>query len=173
MGDVSEVEQKLIDLLTERVHGAFIAARRAGVESILDDAEGIAAAMSAALPVLDPMDELIGPFYDTSGLVKWLGKTRQTLSEQTRNGRLIGMQDGAGKWVYPTWQFDAEGRVHTELAALWRKLRTEAPPWTAAAWMCAPSPDLDGVNAVAWIKAGRPIEPIEVAAAEDVERWSW
>lgn len=173
MAEVSEVERKLIDLLTDRVHSAFAAARRAGVESILDDAEGIADAMSAALPVLDPMDELIGPFYDTGGLVKWLGKTRQTLSEQTRNGALIGMQSADGKWVYPIWQFESDGRVNPELVRLWRTLRTEAPAWTAATWMCVPSPDLEGDSAVAWIKAGRDTGPIDFAAADDVERWSW
>ena len=172
MADVSEVEQKLIDLLTQRVHGAFAAARRAGVESILDDAEGIAAAMSAALPILDPMDELIGPFYDTGGLVKWLGKTRQTLSEQTRNGRLIGMQDAAGKWVYPTWQFDDAGRVHPALVEVWRLLRTEADPWTAAAWMCAPGTETDGRSAVDWLTAQEDPAPVMAVAAEDVWRWA-
>lgn len=173
MAEVSEVEQKLIDLLTQRVHGAFAAARRAGVESILDDAEGIAEAMSAALPVLDPMDELIGPFYDTSGLVKWLGKTRQTLSEQVRNGRLIGMQDAGGKWVYPTWQFDGAGQVHPRLVEVWQLLRTEADPWTAAAWMCAPGADTAGRSAVDWLVSGEDPEPVMFAAKDDVWRWSW
>ncbi|KXO88888.1 hypothetical protein [Tsukamurella pseudospumae] len=119
------------------------------------------------------MDELIGPFYDMDGLVEWLGRTKQAIGEQTRDGRLIGMQDAAGRWVYPTWQFDGAGAVHPPLIEVWQLLRTEADPWTAAEWMCVRNPDTGGRIAADWLISGEDPEPVMCAARDDVGRWSW
>ena len=52
----------------------------------LDD---LAARMVAALPSVHPWDTAIGPFYDTAGLMLWLGVTRQALADRERRGTLL------------------------------------------------------------------------------------
>src|SRR5687767_13507488 len=45
----------------------------------LGDVEDLAERMMAALPSVHPLDQPLGPFYDTSGLISWLGISRQAL----------------------------------------------------------------------------------------------
>jgi hypothetical protein len=39
-------------------------------------------------------DEITGPFYDTSGLIRWLGITRQALHQQVARYAILSPLDG-------------------------------------------------------------------------------
>jgi hypothetical protein len=60
---------------------------------------------AGALPASHPFDAVIGPFYDTTGLTKWLGVSRQALHQRVKVGSILGCPLDDGAIVYPAWQF--------------------------------------------------------------------
>lgn len=77
MDSLAEQERKLMDLLTRRVHQTFADARAAGVPGeVFYDVESITRSMLAAPPASHAHDQLVGPFYDTTGLTQWWGVSR-------------------------------------------------------------------------------------------------
>ncbi|MDV6305359.1 hypothetical protein R3P93_22575 [Rhodococcus cerastii] len=78
-----------MELLTDRVRATFVEARAAGVPAeVFGDVEAIATAMVAALPTSHPYDRLVGPFYDTAGLTKWLGVSHQQEYRREHHDRM-------------------------------------------------------------------------------------
>lgn len=68
MNALVEQERKLMDLLTRHVHQTFTDARAAGVPAeVFGDIESIVRSMAAAPPTIQIYDQLVGPFYDTTG----------------------------------------------------------------------------------------------------------
>jgi hypothetical protein len=82
------------------------------------DPDEVAKTMVAALPVAHPFNAATGPFYDTPGLVKWLGITRQALHHRVKTGQLLACPTEDGHTVYPAWQFTTEGGTIPHLTAL-------------------------------------------------------
>lgn len=173
METLIEQERKLMDLLSHRVHKTFAAARAAGVPAdVFGDVESIADSMTAALPTSHVYDQLVGPFYDTNGLTRWWGVSRQAISKKVATGTVIACQLADGQWVYPVWQFTTARTVHPNLISLWKILREAADPWTCAVWLRSPQQELDNRSAVDWVVSGNPNEaPLAVARA-DAERWA-
>ncbi|MBB3040078.1 hypothetical protein [Hoyosella altamirensis] len=170
MSSLDDKERELMDVLRNRVHHAFMAARKGGVpHSAFDDAEALAEAMIAALPSSHVFDRLVGPFYDTAGLVRWLGTSRQAIAKRVHAGSLIACQLEDRQWVYPVWQFTSSGALHPGLNDVWKVLRAGADPWTCAVWMCAENEQL-GETAVEAIRAGRTSAVLELAHV-DAARW--
>lgn len=173
MNTLIEQERKLIDLLTRSVHRAFADARAAGVpDDVFGDVEAIARSMTAALPTIQIYDRLVGPFYDTAGLTKWRGVSRQAIHQAVAAGTIIACQLDGGQWVYPTWQFTDSKTTDSALLTLWATLSAAAEPWTCAVWLRSPQPELDGRSAVDWIAQGRPLEAALSCARADAHRWA-
>ncbi|MGW0041893.1 hypothetical protein [Rhodococcus sp. NPDC003348] len=168
-----EQERELLDLLTRRVHETFADARAAGVPAeAFGDVEAIAAAMAAALPTTHVYDQLVGPFYDTGGLTRWWDVSRQAVNKAVAAGTVIACRLADGQWVYPTWQFTAEGTAHPHLITLWKLLRAAADPWTCAVWLRSPQPGLGDRSAVDWVTDGHPIDTALELARADAARWA-
>lgn len=173
MTTFAEQERKLMDILTRRVHQTFADARAAGVPAeVFDDVESIARSMTAALPSSHVYDQLVGPFYDTTGLTQWWGVSRQAINKAVAVGTVIACRLDGGQWVYPTWQFTDSGSVHPHLITLWQTLRTAADPWTCALWLRSPQPDLGDRTAADWITDGYPVDPALTLARADTQRWA-
>lgn len=173
MTTFSEQERKLLDLLAHSVHKTFASARAAGVPvEVFDDVESIAQSMTSALPTGHIYDQLVGPFYDTAGLTRWWGVSRQAISKAVASGSVIACRLAGGQWVYPTWQFTDSGTVHPHLVKLWTTLVAAADPWTCAVWLRSAHPELDDRSAVDWIADGHPIEAVLELARVDAERWA-
>ncbi|MDG3010695.1 hypothetical protein G4X40_11095 [Rhodococcus sp. D2-41] len=173
MNTLVEQERKLMDLLTRRVHKTFADARAAGVPvEVFDDVESIAASMAAALPATHVYDQLVGPFYDTSGLTRWWGISRQSVNKSVAAGSVIACRLDDGQWVYPTWQFTAAATVHPHLITLWKALRGAADPWTCAVWLRSPQAELGDRSVADWVISGEPVEAALELARADVARWS-
>ena len=168
MAEASEMEHRLMILLAERVHHTF--ASDCGPDGV-GGLERIADAMVAALPGNHPYDQTIGPFYDTAGLTRWWGVSRQSLHKKIAAGSLIACPLDDGQLSYPVWQFTTSATVHPSMTAVWRALRVAADPWTCALWMSAPSEDLDGATAVEWLAQGREVATVLRAAEADAQRW--
>lgn len=160
--------------VTERVHEKFARAGRANIApEAFGDPEGIAAAMVAAIPAGHVFDEISGPFYDTSGLIEWLGVSRQALNQRVQKYALLAcpLADGAGV-VYPTWQFLDNGSTIASLGEVLRVLATGTDDrWMVALWMQAVSDDLDGLRPSGWLRMGRDPQRVLDLATDAAQRW--
>ncbi len=173
MNTLAEQERKLMDLITRRVHQTFAYARAAGVPAdVFDDVESIARSMVAALPTSHVYDQLVGPFYNTTGLTQWWGVSRQAVNKAVVANTVIACRLDAGQWVYPTWQFRASGTVHPHLITLWKTLRVAADPWTCAVRLRSPQSELGNRSAADWIAGGHPHESALALARADAQRWA-
>ncbi|WP_137725803.1 hypothetical protein [Prescottella subtropica] len=173
MNTLIEQERKLMDLLTRRVHQTFADARAAGVPAdVFGDVEAIADAMTSALPASGVYDQLVGPFYDTAGLTRWWGVSRQAVHKAVTAGTVIACRLADGQWVYPIWQFTSDGTVAPHLITVWKTLRAAADPWTCAVWLRSPHPGLGDVTAVDWIADGRDLGTVLDLAHADAARWA-
>lgn len=173
METLADQERRLMELLADRVREAFVEARASGVPAaVFRDVEAIATAMVAALPTSHPYDRLVGPFYDTTGLTRWLGVSRQSVNKSIGAATTIACKLDDGQWVYPTWQFTSARTVHPHLITLWKTLRAAADPWTCAMWLRTAQSALGDRSAVDWVTGGRPVEEPLALAHADVERWS-
>lgn len=116
--------------------------------------------------------QLVGPFYDTGGLTRWWGISRQAVNKAVAAGTVIACRLGDSQWVYPTWQFTAEGTVRPQLITLWSALRNAADPWTCALWLCSPQSELADRSAADWVIDGHPLDTALELARADAARWA-
>ena len=120
------------------------------------------------------LDDVVGPFYDAEGVVRYLALCEGELAERIATNGVIWAALANGTPVFPAWQFDDDERVRSGLLRVWQTLRRGADPWTAALWMRAPSPDLGGVTAVGYLAADASparLEYVTMLADLDSERW--
>ena len=90
MTDLASFERQIMRLVGLRVHDRLRRASEAqlGPEAF-GDPEQIADAMVAALPLGHVFDEISGPFYDTAGLSRWLGISRQALHQKVARHAIL------------------------------------------------------------------------------------
>lgn len=79
---------QVVATVTARVRSRLDALAAAGVPlESLGSPDQVADQVAAALPTSrHPYDLELGPFYDTGGLTRWLGVTRQALADRVRRG---------------------------------------------------------------------------------------
>lgn len=86
------------------------------------------------------MLQVAGPFYDTPGLVGWLGVTAQALDDCVHHRRLLGLPSMEGPLFYPTAQFLHDRTTVAGLKEALDILATGAnDPWTWALWLAGSS----------------------------------
>lgn len=112
--------------------------------------------------------EHVGPFLDAAGVAALLGGvSKQAISQRTRARRLLALRTGAGRLVYPLWQF-RDGDVLSGLAQVLDAAGydPERPTtgWTLASWLSTEDPEL-GASPRSLLAAGR-LAPVLAAAAE-------
>ena len=77
MTDLASLERQIMRSVGAKLRERLKKAGEANLDAdAFGDPEEIAEAMVAALPVGHVYDEISGPFYDTSGLTRWLGISR-------------------------------------------------------------------------------------------------
>lgn len=174
MSDLSVLEWTIMEALRARIHERFSAAEAAGATvSDFGDPDEVAETMVAALPVSHPFDAVTGPFYDTPGLVRWLGITRQALHHRVKTAQLLACPTQDGHTVYPAWQFTSGGGTIPRLADLLKVLNAGATdPWMVALWLRAPSEQHAGRDAASWLAAGEDPASVMASAREAAERWA-
>jgi hypothetical protein len=170
---VHHVENRIVDALRSRIHKqlAFIAAADIDLNSI-GAPEDLADSMAAVLPASHPFDELIGPFYDTSSLSKWLRVSRQRLNQRVKKHQLLAcpLEDGGN--VYPAWQFASNGAMTPGVQDILPILACgTSDNWQMALWFSTPSEQLRGLSPKDWLLKGRRVGPVVELARETAARW--
>ncbi len=143
----------------------------------LGDLDDLAARMVAALPSVHPWDAALGPFYDTAGLMLWLGVSRQALADRVRRGTLLACRTSDGHLLYPILQFGRTGQVRPGVIDVVGILgRAGADGWAVGLWLTTPSAAFDGESAVDHLVFHRSsreaVDRVVAAAAADAATWS-
>ena len=97
MTELASFEQEIMRLISQKVHNLLRKASEAQLgPEVFGDPEAIADAMVAVLPQSHIFDEISGPFYDTSGLTRWLQITRQALHQRVARHAILAcpLDDG-------------------------------------------------------------------------------
>lgn len=165
----SDLEQAILDWLRPGIHLRLRLLKDDQVDSI--DPDWAAQTMLNALPTQHPFVEL-GPFYDTPGVIRWLGISRQAVHQKVRTQQVLACTTGDSRRVYPAWQFTTDGRSLNGLPQVLRVLLGATDPWTTAIWLSTPTERLDNGSAVAWLRTRRDPSPVSEAAREDAARWA-
>lgn len=171
---VTPFEDKFMKTLVSGMFERLKGLREAGVEfDTLGDPEALAERVMASVPLVpSPLEDLTGPFYDTTGLRTWLDTSRQALADRVKANTLLGLQTGDGAWVYPAWQFTDARKTIPHLADVLRALaRGTGERWTWALWLTAPNEDWAGKPAWRWLAEGRDPEPVLFEARANAARW--
>ncbi len=170
-----------VDALTDAVRGrievraAELAAQGRRLE--LGDVDELAERMLAALPNVHPLDQPLGPFYDTTGLLAWLGISRQALFDRVRRGTVLACRTADGHLVYPSLQFGRNGAVRPGVQdAVGAFTRRGADGWSIGAWLTTPSALFDGQSAVDYLVVHRSsaaaVARVAEAARADAAVWA-
>ena len=167
----------LADAVRRRVAERQRELRAQGRELELGDLDDLAERMMAALPSVHPLDQPLGPFYDTSGLITWLGISRQALFDRVRRGTVLACRTADGHLVYPSLQFGRNGAVRPGVIdAVGAFARRGVDGWAIGAWLTTPSPLFEGHSAVDFLVVHRSsaaaVERVAQAAAADAAAWA-
>jgi hypothetical protein len=166
----------LADAVRRRVAVRQEELRAQGRELEVGDVEELADRMMAALPTVHVLDQPLGPFYDTSGLVAWLGISRQALFDRVRRGTVLACRTADGHLVYPSLQFGRHGTVRPGvLEAVGAFGRQGTDGWSVGAWLTTPSAVFDGHSAVDYLVVHRSsaaaVARVAGAATADAAAW--
>jgi len=153
----------LLEHLTERLAGRDL--------TDLGPLDRLADRMVAALPDADAgWGAIIGPVYSSSGLQKWLQISRQAVSQQVLNGRILRLTTADGVSVFPAFQFDDTGERLPGLGQVLDALAAGIDdPWTWAAWLN--TPDETGRTQAAKLRQGE-LTAVCEQAQEAAAAWS-
>lgn len=173
MADLAAFERQVISSVSRKVHERLGKAREARLDpAVFGDPEEVADAMVAALPLGHVFDDISGPFYDTAGVTRWLGISRQALHQKVARHAMLACPLDDGGLVYPVWQFLPSGAPIPGLTdALAALSRGADDPWMAALWMRAPSDLLDGLRPSDWLRAGRDPDRVISIARDVASHW--
>jgi hypothetical protein len=167
----------LADAVRDRVVARQAELRAQGRVLDLTDVDALAERMLAALPTVHPLDEPLGPFYDTAGLVTWLGISRQAVFDRVRRGTLLACRTADGHLVYPSLQFGRAGQVRPGVQeAVGAFARTGVDGWTIGTWLTTAADVFDGQSAVDYLVVHRSsptaVRWVAQCAAQDAARWA-
>jgi len=88
----------MIDVAIPRVRELLTHLAADSPELVETDPLQLADRMVASIPVRHRYGAVLGPFYDTTGLRKWLGLTRQALASRVRAGSLLACPPKMVSW---------------------------------------------------------------------------
>lgn len=113
------------------------------------------------------LDEIVGPFWDADSAAAYLSLRADELARKIESDQIIWVPLASGTRVFPAWQFAADREAQDRLLIVWKALRADADPWTAAVWMCSPARDLDGQSVLDYL-VGDPSDPHRLATVMDL-----
>jgi len=130
--DLSDTEQRLFDYLEQQLADFDLAD--------LGPIEALADRMIAALPDAGAAwGPVVGPVYTSQGLQRWLGVSRQAISQHVQSRRILRLTTVDGVSVFPSFQFDDCGGRLPHLNDVLDALAAGVDDaWTWASWLNTP-----------------------------------
>lgn len=161
-------EKAIIDAVSARLHE-----RIAGLDPrSLGSPDHVAGRMLATVPTAHPWDEQTGPFYDTPGVVRLLGVSKQAVADRVRRRTLLAASTAQGRVVYPIWQFDGS-KINAAISTVLTAFRhVTVDGWAIASWFTTPAASLDGATPVQWLRGRREAGPVRELARDTARRWA-
>jgi class 3 adenylate cyclase len=168
-------ERRLVEELRARLAERLAAMQAAGQDAYqLPEPQELAERMLAAIPLSHEWDAQVGPFYETAGLSRWLGITRQGVHDRARRRALLAVMTSDGKTLYPAWQFDDAGRVLPGLREVLEVFRdVPVNDWRVAVWLTTPDEALGHRTPAQWLRDGLATEMVQELAVDLAARWRW
>jgi hypothetical protein len=101
-------------------------------------------------------DAALGPLLDRQELLNLLDLDGERFAALLDSGNVVTLTDRSGVTRFPAFQF-VDGGPNPALTAAHRVLIREGHvnPWSAAAWLMAPHPDLEGRTPAQWASEHR------------------
>jgi hypothetical protein len=165
-------EKHLLNALSARLRRRLTeVAATGGDPATFGAPEQMADRMLAVVPVAHPWHEQIGPFYDTAGLTKLLGITRQAVADRVRRRRLLAVSTRDKRLLYPILQFDGPNVLAGLPDVLMAFTDTTVDGWAVAAWLTTPAAALGSRTPIDWVHAGEDPAPLHLLAADTAARW--
>jgi hypothetical protein len=108
----------------------------------------------------------LGGLLDAEQTRELLGvKSRQAVHDLVRRGKLLRVQDSAGRALYPANQFDEHGRPFSVVGQLIESFKAaDASSWTIASFLGSAQGTLDGQTPQRWLLDGGDPGPVREAA---------
>lgn len=115
-----------------------------------------------------------GPFFDTAGVLAWLGITSAELDERRAGHAILACSTAEGQQIFPTWQFQEDGTLLPGLRDVLETLASGThDEWTWALWLTSRVPNqLDGKSAEQWLAEGLDPAPVTDLARQDASSWT-
>ncbi len=128
------------------------------------------AALTAAAATV--WEDAVGPLLSGEEARELLAVSRQRLSQLTKSGRLMVLEERSGDRRYPAWQFGEDGRPLVALVEAFRTLANdgEMSSWSAASWAAHQHPELDDRSPREWAAAREDPERLLLVASRDAAR---
>jgi hypothetical protein len=164
-GYARAVGNRVTELIVQALERAPHAART--------DPDSLADIVSGLLVdrVIDPdrseLADLVAPLWTAEHTRQVLGLSRATMLERRKSGSLLALKSTDDDFFYPVDQFEKHGekvRVKPALRRFFMVLR-DRDPWTIATLLHTPTPELDNLTPLEWVRAGNETATL-VACAE-------
>jgi hypothetical protein len=118
----------------------------------------------STFPRTSEADKLVGPFYRASDLAEWKGVTRQAISKQAKERKILHLVTSSGTIVFPAWQFSEKGASLPRLAEVLNLIDpTDRDPLGSALWLNRASARFDGLTPADALRAGRTADVLRTA----------
>lgn len=162
--------EALVDAMAELAARAAATSDPRAVDLLIEQLRALAPARPSSE---ERWNETIGPFYDTAGLEKWLGTSRQRLHQRVQSGQLLAVKAGNGSLYYPAWQFTGTGNVVPGLPEIIAGLGSRSA-LNKALWLRSPRAEFGDRAAIDVLAHGNPadVRAIVSEARADGERWA-
>ena len=159
----------LADQIARTVRLADVAKVYPSVDTSVDDwlaklADVVAARVASMFATKIEADGLVGPFYRAADLAKWRGVTRQAISKQARQRRLLVLKSASGTVLYPAWQFNDKAEPPPHLAEVLKLIDPDdRDALGSALWLNRPAARFDTLTPAKTLHAGRTAEVLRAA----------
>lgn len=167
--DVERFPALLAERVARSAHLADVLKVYPSVDTSADDwlaklADVVAVRVASMFATRSDTDELVGPFYRAADLAKWRGVTRQAISKQTRQRRLLVLNSASGTVLYPVWQFNDRAQAPPYLAEVLTLIDPDnRDALGSALWLNRPAARFDTLTPAEALHAGRSAEVLKAA----------
>ncbi|WP_182046921.1 hypothetical protein [Curtobacterium sp. ME26] len=141
---VREVGKRVAD-------GRMTGEEAATIIRALTTADSASANPSAAI-----LDERVGPFYDTAGVLALLGIDCEALEVLVADRDVLVVDSADHFHLFPSFQFDEQAQLIPRLRDILASLDPAGDDlWGDAVWLNSPDQDLGGLSPAASLRTGR------------------